>query len=301
MNDLPEPLVPAEVDLTGFDGFMLNVERLLASELVALGTPEQCWFAMMLWCRAWQQTPPASLPNDERILAAFSRAGSKWKKSRDVILRGFILCSDGRLYHKTLAEEALVAWDKRKKYQLRSAKGNAARWSKGDEKDPSKESKDDPTGIQQGILQGEQKDSQTPPVEVEVEVEVEVIKTKNLSVPNGTGAKAPEGLTAHEAIFQIGVPWLVANGGNEKSIRSMLGGAEKHLGDEAAWQLVQDCMDKKPLEPVSWLAAALNGRKKVAPGVPQRRTGFPTQAELDSENAKAKALLFGNPSEVVDV
>lgn len=277
MNELPAPLVPAEVDLTGFDGFMLNVERLLASELVALGTPEQCWFAMMLWCRAWQQNPPASLPNDERILAAFSRAGSKWKKSRDVILRGFILCSDGRLYHKTLAEEALVAWEKRKKYQLRSAKGNAARWSKGEDKDTDKESKNDPSRIQQGA----QKDSKTPPVEVEVEVEG---RTKNLSVPNGTDANAsPTGLSAKDAIYHVAVPWLVERGVPDKNARSLLGGAIKQLGDEGAWALAQECMTAGPLEPAAWIAGSINARMKPAQGRPNKQQALEAQNRAVAE------------------
>lgn len=117
MSDLPEPMVPAEVDLHGFSGFLLDVDRLLASELVALGKPEECWAAVMLWCRAWKQSPPGSLPNDARILAAFSGAGPRWPKVRDVALRGFVLCSDGRLYHRVLADEANAAWQKRKVYR----------------------------------------------------------------------------------------------------------------------------------------------------------------------------------------
>lgn len=113
-----------------------------------------------------------------------------------------------------------------------------------------------------------------------------------------------DGLTPHEAIFRIGVPWLVSHAGpdvKESNIRSMLGGAEKHLTEAGAWQLVQDCMRVQPLEPIRWLAAALNERKKVAASPTQRRSGFPSQAELDAENAKAKAMLFGDSTEVVDV
>ncbi|MCW6512625.1 hypothetical protein [Lichenifustis flavocetrariae] len=77
MSDLPDPLVSPDVDLRGFSGFMLDVDRLLTSELVALGTPEECWAALMLWCRAWKQSPPASLPDDDRVLAAFSGAGKR--------------------------------------------------------------------------------------------------------------------------------------------------------------------------------------------------------------------------------
>ena len=117
MNDLPPPPVPSDVDVRGFSGFMLDVDRLLASELVALATPEEAWCALMLWCRAWQQHPAGSLPNDERVLAAFSRAGTRWKKVRDMALRGFVLCSDGRLYHPVMVEQVMSAWAKRKAYR----------------------------------------------------------------------------------------------------------------------------------------------------------------------------------------
>lgn len=111
------PLVDANVDLRGMAGFMLDVNRLLASELVALGKPDECWAAMMLWCRAWQQHPPASLPNDERVLAAFSGAGSRWPKVKQMAMRGFVLCSDNRWYHPVLVEEVNNAWKKREAYR----------------------------------------------------------------------------------------------------------------------------------------------------------------------------------------
>jgi hypothetical protein len=90
--------------------FRLNVDRLLASELVAIATPEECWAALMLWCRAWKQIPGGSLPNDERALAGFSGAGRRWKKVRDMAMRGFVLCADGRLYHRFLCDEVLRAY-----------------------------------------------------------------------------------------------------------------------------------------------------------------------------------------------
>jgi hypothetical protein len=116
-DNRPAPLTDAEIDIRGLAGFMLNVDRLLASELVAIGSPEECWAAVMLWCRAWQQVPPASLPNDDKILASFSGARERWPQVRAMALRGFIECSDGRLYHPVLAEEARKAWKKRQKYR----------------------------------------------------------------------------------------------------------------------------------------------------------------------------------------
>lgn len=117
MTDLPPPLTPPEVDLKGFSGFMLDVDRLLASELVALASPEEFSAAVMLWCRAWKQTPAGSLPDSDRILAAFSGAGARWKKVKDMALRGFVKCSDGRLYHTVLCEEVMSAWKKRQGYR----------------------------------------------------------------------------------------------------------------------------------------------------------------------------------------
>jgi hypothetical protein len=124
------------------------------------------------------------------------------------------------------------------------------------------------------------------------------------SVPNGTDADASQGLTAHEAIFQIGLPWIVSNAGSdvkESNIRSMLGGAEKHLKPEGAWQLVQDCMRVKPLQPVAWLAGAINDRKKVAPETSGHRG---KRAADGNDRSAAAAAIFGpgtQQGEVIDV
>jgi len=106
--------VPADCDCTDLDGFMLNVERLMASELVALSSHEVVAAALFLWCRAWKQKPAASLPDDERVLAAFSRLPlPRFRKLRDEALRGFVKCSDGRFYHPVLAEEARKAFERK--------------------------------------------------------------------------------------------------------------------------------------------------------------------------------------------
>jgi Protein of unknown function (DUF1376) len=107
----PEPLVPADVDLRDLDGFMLNVERLLASELWAIATGTQIKAALSLWCRAWKQVPAASLPDDERVLAPFAGLPlAQFRRERAVAMRGFVKCADGRLYHRVLAQDALRAW-----------------------------------------------------------------------------------------------------------------------------------------------------------------------------------------------
>ena len=114
LTDLPEPLVKPDCDCTDLDGFMLNVERLMASELVALASHEAIAAALFLWCRAWKQRPAASLPDDDRVNAAFARLPMpRFMKLKSDIMRGFVKCSDGRLYHKTLAPEATAAFAKK--------------------------------------------------------------------------------------------------------------------------------------------------------------------------------------------
>lgn len=130
-NDaLPAPPVPPYCDCTDLDGFMLNVEKLMASELVALANHEQVAAALFVWCRAWKQIPAASLPDDDDVIAAFARLPvARFRKHRAKIMRGFKKCSDGRLYHSVLAAEALVAFEKKVKFRNKR-EGDAERLRK---------------------------------------------------------------------------------------------------------------------------------------------------------------------------
>ncbi len=128
MNDLPAPLVSSEVDISKLDGFMLDTRKLLSSELVAISTPEEFKAAVLLWCRAWQQQPAASLPNDPRVLSSFAAVSAqRWSKIKDMALRGFVLCSDGRLYHRILAADANRAWEALRKRHDRTRAATDAR------------------------------------------------------------------------------------------------------------------------------------------------------------------------------
>ena len=136
MSDLPAPPISPDVDLSGLDGFILNVNRLLSSTLVAKATPEALGFAVKLWCRAWQQRPACSLPDDDAELAALSGAGKRWRAVRAMALHGFVKCSDGRLYHPVLAEDANRAWTKRLEYRRKRQADNDRldAWRKGSKK-----------------------------------------------------------------------------------------------------------------------------------------------------------------------
>lgn len=123
---LPEPLVPAEVDLRGYEFMNLYGDRLFKSETWIAAKPEQKVAMLQLWWHAFaKEIPAASLPDNDQLLtnyAGFGISVSSWKKARTQVLRGFIACSDGRLYHPFIAKVAISAWKSRLADGLRGVK-----------------------------------------------------------------------------------------------------------------------------------------------------------------------------------
>ena len=116
MSSLPKPLVPANVDLRDFAFMPLDVKRLRDSDLAAVATDAEFRAAVMLWCAAWHQVPAGSLPDDDRTLAHLAGLGrnvAQFEDIRDMAVRGFAKCSDGRLYHNVICEKVTEAWNRK--------------------------------------------------------------------------------------------------------------------------------------------------------------------------------------------
>jgi hypothetical protein len=80
--------------------------------------PELAFYLLNLWMRAWHDRPAASIENDDDVLAdAAGCPRDRWPSIKDDLLRGWILCSDARLYHPVIAQLALEAWGKRVLYR----------------------------------------------------------------------------------------------------------------------------------------------------------------------------------------
>lgn len=123
----PDPPIKAEVDLRDFRFMPLDVRRLRDSAIAVKATPAAFRAAVFLWCAAWHQVPASSLPNDEEELAHLAGLGrdlKTWRRVSEYALHGFKLCSDGRLYHPLISNEAKRAWA-RKRSGKRAAE---ARW-----------------------------------------------------------------------------------------------------------------------------------------------------------------------------
>lgn len=139
---MTEPLVPKEVDLRSFPFMAIDVVRLQRSKhwLIARQNPEIGFYSVNLWMAAWHELPAASLENDDDILSALAGCSlDRWKEVKNLVLRNWVLCSDGRLYHPVVAEKANEAWNKKLGRQKQTRAATSARNQKDSEKEPESE------------------------------------------------------------------------------------------------------------------------------------------------------------------
>ncbi|MFK5599919.1 hypothetical protein ACFZ8E_23420 [Methylobacterium sp. HMF5984] len=131
-SDLPEPLIPADVSFPSYLWTPLDINAVTEGELSFL-SGDGFKAAIMLMMKSWQEKPAASLPDDDRRLAAFCGFGrgpaalALWEAVKVEALSDFTLCSDGRRYSRTLAPQALEAWESRRQQIERTRKAREAR------------------------------------------------------------------------------------------------------------------------------------------------------------------------------
>ena len=189
MTELPEPLVPAEVDLRDFGFMPLDVRTLLTSSLwiKAKRDPRVAHAAVSLWCECWHQVPAASLPNDDEVLADLAKCDAKeWARVKDRALMHFVECSDGRLYHRHVAKKALESWASKQAQRERTRKATEARklaksgsdddattsggssndgrdGDRHDQRDVQRnDQRHDERDVHQGTVKGQRRDKRTP-------------------------------------------------------------------------------------------------------------------------------------------
>jgi hypothetical protein len=85
--------------------FELDYERIEQSDTWCLATPEMRPWLLMLWLTAWRQGPCGSLPNNDQLIAArLGMPDRQFVAHRDILMRGWWLAADGRLYHPAITE-----------------------------------------------------------------------------------------------------------------------------------------------------------------------------------------------------
>lgn len=119
----PPPPYPADTKAKGWR-YELDYERIAQSDTWALAeeVPMAQHALMFMWLVAWRQEPCGSMPNDDDLIRSKCRIPPKlWAPMRDVLLRGWWLASDGRLYHPTVTERVLEMVEYRQKTAKRVA------------------------------------------------------------------------------------------------------------------------------------------------------------------------------------
>lgn len=239
------PLTPPDCDLRDFAFMPLDAARLLDSDLFALSTGDEFKAALSLWCKAWMQIPAGSVPNDDRVLAHLSGAGSKWKKVKGMALRGFILCEDGRLYHTIVCEKANEAWSKKQSFRDRSRKGNEKRW--GSQKDKADASLKDAKAIPKGVLE-------RPKGQGEGQ--------RDIPLPDGNGRPADP----VKVMFDTGIALITAAGKPEHAARSWLGKSRKDHGVEAVIAAIGRANREGAPDPIAFMEGCFRHRQKQEAG-----------------------------------
>ncbi len=127
----PAPLVPAGINIRAVEGTMLDNYDMLDSDWISRLDLAERGAAMTLHLVAMKQQPSGSLPDDDVLLAGYLgfsvREVDLWLGMRSRVMNGWVLCSDGRLYHPYRAKNVLRLWIGWREANRRSALGNGTR------------------------------------------------------------------------------------------------------------------------------------------------------------------------------
>jgi len=304
MTDLPDPLTPAECDLRDYEWMPLDINRLLTSETWILGSAEECKAALTLWCEAWRQVPAGSLPFDDRMLAFLSRAGDLWPKVRDGVLRSWVRCADGRIYHPVVAEKALEAWEMKRRQRERTRAATEARKSRSarapvDVTPPAPERDDDDTStVTSDDTSTLRSTLRSPPDQTRPDQNGEEKNQSSLRSdcaarrPDATTdevmleAVPPEQMDIRTMLWRIGLPVLRRmTGKSDPQARRMIGKWLRDLDDDCRQlgQLIIEASDTRPVDPVAWISRAVETRSQRGGGKTKltRQQEAAIQAGLD--------------------
>lgn len=111
-TNLPDPPYPPDTHVRGWK-FQIDHERLLSSDTWALAQPDERPWLLMVWHTAWVQRPAGAFTDDRAVIAAKIGMPQKlFSAHADVLLRGFVRHSDGRLYHPVIVAQ-VIDWQER--------------------------------------------------------------------------------------------------------------------------------------------------------------------------------------------
>jgi hypothetical protein len=295
------PLTPSDADLQDFPFMPLHVARLRDSDLANEEHPEACWYAVLLWSVAWHQLPAGSLPDNEVVLCKLMGLGrdiKTFRKHRAGAMRGWIPCSDGRLYHPVVAEQVAAAWDSKLRQRHRTL---CASIRKHNERSP--DDKRDSPSFEQWLGWS------CPATLSDLVTAMSRVTDPDLDRDKGSkgqGERQGQGDSSSDAdasggeppvdpdkvMFDAGLRLLAASGMAVPKARPVLGKWKRDHGAEAVIVALGKAQREGAIDPVSFITKCLEQRN--GHGQPNLRGSRPdpaidmfraASAELEAERA----------------
>jgi hypothetical protein len=281
MSDvLPDPPVPLDCDLRDWPAMLLDVARLRDSAVAGLESPEAFRAAVLSWATAWHQVPASSLPDDAPQLArmlGYGRDVTGFRKAwDDGGSSGWVKCSDGRLYHRVVAEKALEAWGKKTARRSATKKAAAARWQSSDASRIEKPCVAHKNTMHEAsprdanaIRDGQSDDAsriERPADRISLFDNLDAkrrLREEEGSEAYASGAAAPRpgavGTDMRTALWRDGVPILMKlMGVSDSKARTAMGKLLAGTRDDCArlYAALREAESLRPLDPWAWLSNA---------------------------------------------
>jgi len=160
MDELRPSPYPSDTRAKGWR-FELDYEKIEQSDTwdIANEVPLAQHCLLLMWYVAWKQVPCGSMPADEATIRAKCKVPAKvWPTVQSVLMRGWWLADDGRLYHDTIVARVLEMLEYRRKTAERVAKHKLAQHEQRDANAlPTRESRDkNDTGTGTGTITSQQ-------------------------------------------------------------------------------------------------------------------------------------------------
>lgn len=114
-TNLPAPPYPADTKANGWKP-EFDADRIYSSDTWTLSEDDEKPWLLRTWLEAWRSVPVGSMPKDTKLFSRRIGCSQKFLEAHsETLLRGWILHSDDRLYHKYLSEGVLAMISKRRR------------------------------------------------------------------------------------------------------------------------------------------------------------------------------------------
>lgn len=294
------PLTPAAGDLRDFPHVPIYRAKLFASEFHAQATDSEWRAGLTLWVKSWDQVPAGSLPVDDVALCRLAELGrdlKSWKKIKAGAMRGWILCTDGRMYHPTVAEGVNNALTAKVTQRIRTAAGRIAQLQKKLDAATDTEEKQrlaaEIQKVQESVKQAQSLTEKPPVTDLDKPPVTDPVtdakgregegegKEKGVinSEPKGSADKSASPDLSASDLWTAAVELLTSQSGSEATARTFIGGLRKQHGNEIADAVIQAAVLERPAEARAWMAKACITRAAGTPRTGKQlaqHTGFAT-------------------------